>query len=190
VRSDRLRNDEVILRVAARLLSRDPGATVQAIADAAGLARPTVYRRYPDREALITGLRTQVEEELWQALEDLPPWSAGVHAMVGLVQALVGVASRYPVAMLRYDPVPGSPEAVDAQIAGILAAGQRAGVLRSDISAEMLNAAMFGVLSAVLDGAPAGDLDSAAGNARAASSASAHAAATVLSLLLPGFLVP
>jgi AcrR family transcriptional regulator len=50
--SDALRNDRLILEAAARVLAEDPKATMQRIADEAGVARLTVYRRYRDREAL------------------------------------------------------------------------------------------------------------------------------------------
>lgn len=43
---------ELILRAAARVPADDPRATIQRIADEAGLVRMTVHRRYRNRDAL------------------------------------------------------------------------------------------------------------------------------------------
>ena len=171
-RSDRTRNEARILVAAARLLASNPTASMQAVADAAGVARLTVYRRYPDRDALVTALRTAVDAELDRALDGVPAWG-GPDVLVALVRALADVAVRYPIALLRYAPVPGGPPPADARIVGLLRAGQHAGVLRSDLPAETLNLALFGVLSAVLAADETVDGDTAA--------------ATVLALLFPGF---
>jgi AcrR family transcriptional regulator len=51
-RADAERNNHHILTTAARVLAEDPGATLQRIADEAGVVRLTIYRRYRSREAL------------------------------------------------------------------------------------------------------------------------------------------
>ena len=45
-----------VLETGARLLAADPGVSVAAIAQAAGVDRRTVYRRFPDRDALLCGI--------------------------------------------------------------------------------------------------------------------------------------
>lgn len=188
-RADRLRNDERILRVAARLLARDPAVSMQAIAETAGVARLTVYRRYPDRDALVTALRATVDVELDDALSGLPPWDGEGRTVHALVHALARVAARYPVALLRYAPVPADPPAADARVTALLREGQRAGLLRDDLAAETLHAALFGILSAVLSGEPALGADDV-GLSAAESIGVAAAADTVLTLLLPGISRP
>jgi len=174
-RVDRRRNDELILRVAARLLAANPAAGMAAIADAAGLARPTVYRRYRDRDALVQALRAAVDAELETALGDL---SAAVRpsTFVDLVRALAAVAARYPVALLRYDPTPGGPPAADLRVTQLLRRAQSAGELRADLDASLLNAALFGVLAAVLAERPGAEPHDVAD--------------TVTQLLLPGLSIP
>ncbi|GAB2811525.1 hypothetical protein GCM10027176_15020 [Actinoallomurus bryophytorum] len=68
--SDALRNDRLILEAAARGLAEDPKATMQRIADEAGVARLTVYRRYHDREALRRAIFEAAAAEAQQVIPD------------------------------------------------------------------------------------------------------------------------
>ncbi|HEU0102978.1 MAG TPA: helix-turn-helix domain-containing protein [Mycobacteriales bacterium] len=179
-RADRLRNDGVILRAAARLLAHDPAASMQSVADAAGVSRLTVYRRYPDRDALVAALRTAVNAELDTALDGVPAWTSGNDTAATLIRALAGVAARYPIALLRYSPGTAPAPPADARIVGLLKDGQRAGMLRDDLGADILNAALFGVLAAVLATAPGVDT-----SADDSSDDDDSTARTVLALLLP-----
>ncbi len=120
-----------------------------AIADAAGLARPTVYRRYQDRDALVGALRAAADAELETALGDLSAATLPA-TFVDIVRALAAVAARYPVALLRYGPTSGEPPAADLRVTQLLRGSQAAGQLRADLDARLLNAALFGVLAAVL----------------------------------------
>ncbi|USX56293.1 TetR/AcrR family transcriptional regulator [Lentzea sp. HUAS12] len=154
-RVDRLRNDERILRVAARLLACDPNASMQAIADTAGVVRRTVYRRYPTREALVTALTTAAHTAATAAVETFPGWRDGPDALRVLVAALIDFAIRFPVAVLEHDPVAGTP--VDARIAEILGEGAKAGVLRVDLDPALLNGMLFGAVSTTARLHPDGD---------------------------------
>ncbi len=146
-----------------------------AIADAAGLARPTVYRRYQDRDALVRALRAQVDAELETALAAVSA-AAAPTTFVDLVRALATVAARYPVALLRYGPTPGEPPAADLRVTQLLHEAQAADQLRADVEAGVLNAALFGVLAGVLAQRPDADPQDVAD--------------IVSQLLLPGFSVP
>lgn len=175
VRIDRRRNDELILRAAARLLAADPATSMAAIADAAGLARPTVYRRYQDRDALVGALRAAADAELETALGDLSAATRPA-TFVDIVRALAAVAARYPVALLRYGPTPGEPPAADLRVTQLLRGSQAAGQLRADLDARLLNAALFGVLAAVLAERPDAEPNDVAN--------------IVAQLLLPGLSTP
>lgn len=59
-RADYRATDARILRVAARVLSDDPHASVAAIAERAGVSRATMYRHYSSIGALLHALRTHV----------------------------------------------------------------------------------------------------------------------------------
>jgi serine phosphatase RsbU (regulator of sigma subunit) len=56
-RADALQNRERILEAASRMLERSPSASLADIAAAAGVARSTVHRRFPTRDALIAAVR-------------------------------------------------------------------------------------------------------------------------------------
>lgn len=145
MRADRQRNDDAIIRAAARLLAVDPAASTQAIADAAGVARLTLYRSFPTREALEGGVRAAVGARVNAALGAFAGWESGTEALRALVGALVLVGVTYPVALLRHR-VAVDPGPFDTRMITLFRDGQRAGVLREDVPAETLNAALFAVL--------------------------------------------
>ena len=148
VRADRRHNDQVILAAAARLLAADPAVSTRDIADAAGVARPTLYRHFPTREALEAGVHEAVQREMSEALDERGSWDVGAPALRRLVVALASVGLRYPFIFERHQIRPiASP--VEEPIIAFLAAGQRAAVLRTDIPAEALNAMLFGTLSSL-----------------------------------------
>lgn len=68
-RADALRNDERILEAAKRLLEQSPSATLSDIAIAAGVSRSTLYRRFPDRDALIAKLDSRPQDGAVQLAE-------------------------------------------------------------------------------------------------------------------------
>ena len=77
-RADSLRSEERILTAAKRLLEHAPSATLSDIAAAAGVSRSTVYRHFPDRDALIAKLDERPEDGAVQRPEDpLPPGRLG-----------------------------------------------------------------------------------------------------------------
>jgi AcrR family transcriptional regulator len=61
-RADALRNRERILDAAERMLERSPSATLADIAAAAGVARSTLHRRFPNRDALLGALQDRPQE--------------------------------------------------------------------------------------------------------------------------------
>jgi serine phosphatase RsbU (regulator of sigma subunit) len=77
-RADSRRSEERILTAAKRLLEHAPSATLSDIAAAAGVSRSTVYRHFPDRDALIAKLDERPEDGAVQQPEDpLPPGRLG-----------------------------------------------------------------------------------------------------------------
>lgn len=98
MRADAARNLDAVLQTGARLLAEDPGVSVAAIAAAAGVDRRTVYRQFPNRDALLDA----VFEAKLDALDDVIAQSRLTEAPVGValhrfVEGAVAVARRYPV---------------------------------------------------------------------------------------------
>lgn len=159
-RADQRRNDDRILRAASRLLAEDPGATIQAIADAAGVTRLTVYRRFPNRQAMEVGLRAIAAADARAALDDVEK-HGDAEVLAHLVPALLRMVRRHPLMLRRHRVRPGEQaNPVDLRIAAVLARAQAAGVLRPDVSPDLANAMVFAVLTAVQDSSPG--LDDAA----------------------------
>jgi AcrR family transcriptional regulator len=68
MRADAERSVARILEAAAAVLADDPNASLERVADAAGLARATVHRRFASRGALVDALTVQLNERYLQGL--------------------------------------------------------------------------------------------------------------------------
>jgi AcrR family transcriptional regulator len=161
-RSDARRNDEAILRAAARVLADDPRATMQRIADEAGVVRLTVYRRYPNRDALRRAIFETAAAEASRVVEaprggELEP----VEALRALIIEMTSIAQRYPLLSVGTDlqPLPGQTRrpapppqsrAMQEAVIGLVRRGQAEGVLRADLPAELLPQAIAGTLRVTL----------------------------------------
>ncbi|MGH3246151.1 MAG: TetR/AcrR family transcriptional regulator [Trebonia sp.] len=189
-RSDAQRNDERILRAAARQLAGDPNATMQRIADDAGVARLTVYRRYRNRDALRRAIfetaASQAERAIGTALDEQ---ADTVTTLRRLIAAMAEIARKYPLLSIATDlqpqpmdtRAPASPPATRAMHEAVIALvrrGQREGTLRADLPAELLPLAIVGTLRTTLSFAQALNLDQS------------RIGADVADLLLRGYAAP
>ncbi|WP_405616263.1 TetR/AcrR family transcriptional regulator [Streptomyces sp. NBC_01511] len=98
MRADAARNLDAVLETGARLLARDPRTSIAAIAQAAGVDRRTVYRRFETREALMAAVHVAkldaCEEVLSQARLDKAPVVAALHRYA---EGIITVSRRWPV---------------------------------------------------------------------------------------------
>ncbi|MEV5600935.1 helix-turn-helix domain-containing protein [Streptomyces sp. NPDC052299] len=76
LRADAERSVRLILEAAERLLSKDPGASMEQIAAEAGVSRTTIHRRFAHRQALIDALALSAARQLAQAVDDGRPGTA------------------------------------------------------------------------------------------------------------------
>ncbi|MCW4353446.1 TetR family transcriptional regulator [Hoyosella sp. YIM 151337] len=67
------RTRQAILDAAVEMLRRDPAASMAAIADAAGTARSTLHRYFPERSDLIEALQELADEQVTRATERARP---------------------------------------------------------------------------------------------------------------------
>lgn len=161
-RTDAQRNNERILRAAARALAEDPRATIQRIADEAGVVRLTVYRRYANREALRRAIFEAAAAEADQAIADALEAGPGpVECLRLVVTAMAAIAQRYPILLVGTDlqPLPGqvrrpatppATRSMQQALLDVIRRGQDEGVLRADLPAELLPQAIVGTLRVTL----------------------------------------
>ncbi len=146
LRADAQRNREQILTAARGMFaSQGPDVPMEEIARTAGVGVGTLYRRFPDREALIRAVAQEsfahvladaraasAEESTgWDALQRLISRSHQLKVSVQL--ALVSQRARE---ILRHDPKTVElRDALMGELAQILATAQAEGTMRRDVEA-------------------------------------------------------
>jgi TetR/AcrR family transcriptional regulator, mexCD-oprJ operon repressor len=135
-RADAQRNVGRIVEAAVSVLTADPGASMQEVADRSGVHRATVYRHFPTRETLLIEIRRRSFEDAQQALSAcrLEEGSA-TEALRRLFDALAAVGDRYLLLASRMTVEPqlrDRAEELGQPILAVIERGQRSGELRSD----------------------------------------------------------
>ncbi|QEV20340.1 TetR/AcrR family transcriptional regulator [Streptomyces alboniger] len=156
-------NRRRILEVALTELLRDPDASMDQIARAAGVVRRTVYGHFPSREALVGALLDGAVEAVAAAhasgrAQSDDPAESLAHSMLAVwaiadgYRLLVGLAQR-SVAMegIRQRLAPVREECVDVLRVG-LADGSFASPLPPAALAYVHEQQLFGLMEAVNDG--------------------------------------
>ncbi|MER7488668.1 helix-turn-helix domain-containing protein [Streptomyces sp. NPDC126497] len=106
LRADAERSVRAILEAAERVLAEDPGASMEQIAAAAGVARTTIHRRFANRQALIEALASSAARQLARAVDDGRPDTAPpLVAMHRITANVLQVKSAWAFALeLPADP--------------------------------------------------------------------------------------
>src|SRR5438034_2790466 len=130
------RTTAAILDAAAHALSEHGrSANMTDVADAAGISRATLYRYYPDREALLEALSAQALADAGSRLADAGLERAPVEeAIERIVRALTAVGDRY--AVLVREQVEGDPDEIERLVAAPMRACSRA-ASRADSSGKI-----------------------------------------------------
>lgn len=89
LRADAERSARAILEAAERVFAEDAAASMEQIAEAAGLTRTTVHRRFANRQALLEALTLAAKQQLIDAIDDARPDSAP--ALVALYRVTANV---------------------------------------------------------------------------------------------------
>jgi TetR/AcrR family transcriptional regulator, mexCD-oprJ operon repressor len=147
-----------ILEAAAAVLAeRGEQASMADVAAAAGMARATVYRYVPNREALLAALGRLAVEEAGERLEagrlqDVPVPDAFERA----VRALVAVGD-YLVVVAR-DNARADPSQFEQRVAsplrGLIERAQSLGEVRDDLPASWLMESLIGIVVSGLQTRP------------------------------------
>jgi AcrR family transcriptional regulator len=167
------RTTAAILDAAARVLSeRGTRANMANVAAEAGVSRATLYRYFPDREALLDALATHALAAAAARLADAGLERAPVEeAIERIVRALTAVGSRFAVIVDEHvESDPGEIERlIAAPMRAVFARGVEAGLLRQDLPPEVLLELFGGALQAALRLTQRGQLGLEEASAAAAS---------------------
>lgn len=138
LRSDAERTVRTILEAAERVLSRNPAASMEQIAEAAGVARTTVHRRFASRDALVDAMTAWATRQFAAAVEAAHPESTPpLVALYQVTANVLRVKIDWGFAMSRaLSADPGADAVhtdVEARCDRLFRQAQAAGVLRADV---------------------------------------------------------
>ena len=147
-----------ILEAAASVLAaRGERGSMTDVAEAAGVARATVYRYFPNRQALLDELaelaiRSAGESLASARIEQVPVEEALTRA----VRALVDVGDLFIVhARERLRPPPEELERhLNGPLRRLIERGQQSGEIRDDIASTWLTDSLVGTVVSILSSSP------------------------------------
>ena len=146
------RTAAAILDAAAHVFSEQgTAANLAEIAAAAGVSRATLYRYYPNREALLRALGAHALNELGSRLNDAGLERATVEeAIERLARALLAVGERYAVLASEQCLADEADQErlVVAPMQAVFERGIASGVIRQDLPADVLRTLFSGTIMA------------------------------------------
>ncbi len=151
-RSDGRRSVQRIVEAAATVWAANAGASLQEIADAAGVNRATLYRHFPTREALFDAVAPSAFAEVHRHLGALPTDGPALEVLVSLIEPFVGLGNRYAFVLTHATPeVQGQAVSValSRSVEEFIVRGQR----RGEIDPQYHPAYVAGLFSSVVKNA-------------------------------------
>jgi AcrR family transcriptional regulator len=155
MRADARRNRARVLEAAEAILARDGlSASMRAVADHAGVGLGTIYRQFPNREALYLAVIGERMRRLYAEARELLDADDPGAAFFGFFTRVVEVSTRKKaladvLADAGIDPKAGIGEQVDADmprvIEELLIRAQRVGAVRADLAMPELRALLSAV---------------------------------------------
>lgn len=160
-----IKNDQ-ILDAAAEVLAHRPDATLQSIANAAGISRTTIFHKFATRDALLEALSVDTLERIGAVMSRVPETTHGdpTEIFTEVTRLLMPLGPR--TVFLRI--VPGWGNELDQHwaqavtpLAIYIAMLQAEGRLRGDQPSRWLTASYIGLLFAAWDEIAEGELGQA-----------------------------
>ncbi|MEV7533469.1 TetR/AcrR family transcriptional regulator [Streptomyces hydrogenans] len=157
LRADAERSVRAILEAAERVLSVDPGASMEQIAAAAGVARTTIHRRFANRQALIEALATSAARQLAQAVDDGRPDTAPpLVAMHRITANVLQVKGAWTFALSLGDDPDSEAAALQLDIArrcvAVLARAQAEGLIDEKADLDWVRRVYYALIGESLHG--------------------------------------
>ncbi|MER6031358.1 TetR/AcrR family transcriptional regulator [Streptomyces sp. NPDC001851] len=157
-RKDAHSNRRRILATARRKLRNDPDTSLDSIAQAAGVARRTLYGHFPSRQALIADLTQEAGHELRQAFAAAQTTDADpMETMTRMVLAAWTVGDHYRMLItlgrrhLGEDAIRTTLAPARAEAVATLRRGQREGVFADHLPAPVLAQALEALMLALAE---------------------------------------
>ncbi|GIH77975.1 hypothetical protein Plo01_44040 [Planobispora longispora] len=154
------------MEAAERVLSENPGATMEQIAEAAGVSRTTIHRRFASREALIDIMTVAAWKEIAEAVDAARPATAPPQvAMYQATANVLRVKSGWRFALTGQGPLSGEQaraEAarIEADTIGkcdvVIRRAQQEGVIRPDADPLWVRRVYLALLTEAAHGAYSG----------------------------------
>lgn len=168
LRQDARRTVARVVEVATRVLADSPEATMQEIADAAGLGRATVYRHFASREDLMAAITLEAFRQMREALDGLRLGEGDVVAALHRALAtFFEVGDRYrflaqhPDAPVRGAEKEAAVRELFAPVGDLLERAQAEGVVRAGLPLDWVRASLGALLKTAFEQVDAGVLDRA-----------------------------
>lgn len=156
LRADAERSARAILEAAERVFAEDPAASMEQIAEAAGLTRTTVHRRFANRQALLEALTLAAKQQLIDAIDDARPDSApALVALYRVTANVLRVKSSWRFTLDHSTPHSEAAAAlwaeIDAATHSLLTRAQREGLLASSADLQWISQVYYALLSEALN---------------------------------------
>jgi TetR/AcrR family transcriptional regulator, mexCD-oprJ operon repressor len=144
-----------ILDVAAAVIAEHGDAvSMGEVADTAGVGRATLYRYFPNREALLRALATTALEDLCERIESAELDTVSFEEGIARLARATATANQKYIALFRGGGKLVEPEEVDRRvrepIRRFFRRGAAEGQLRDDLPPELLMQTFIGLLDAAL----------------------------------------
>jgi AcrR family transcriptional regulator len=163
------RNVEAILDGAERLLQRHEQPSILAVANEAGVSRPTVYAHFGDRERLLEALVERAVQRAMAAIESAEPDRGPA---LDALQRLIAASWKHiahnediahaAAAELSAHAMRRSHETARAVIGKVIERGRREGAFRTDVTTGWQVTTCLAMIHAAAEEVRAGELESSA----------------------------